>query len=49
MIGLLAASIPVVVSDWSRPRVAIVMGCLGTVAIVVILAEQITGEARSPD
>jgi hypothetical protein len=49
MIGVLAAAIPAVVSDWSNPRVAIVMGCLGTVALVVILAEQITCAARSQD
>jgi hypothetical protein len=45
--GVLAAAIPSMVSDWSKPRVAILMGCLGTVALVVILAEQITGGARS--
>jgi hypothetical protein len=49
MIGILAAAIPVVVSDWSKPRVAIVMGSLAAVALLVILAEQITGAARSLD
>jgi purine-cytosine permease-like protein len=49
MMGILAAAIAFVVSDWSKPRVVIVMGSLGAVALLVILAEQITGGARSLD
>jgi hypothetical protein len=45
--GVLAAAISFLVSDWSKPRVVIVMGCLGVVALVVLLAEQINGRARS--
>jgi type IV secretory pathway TrbD component len=49
MSGILAAAIAFVVSDWSKPRVAVVMGSLGAVALVVLLAEQIAGGARSLD
>ena len=49
MTGILAAASVFVVSDWSKPRVVIVMGSLGAIALLVILAEQITGGARSLD
>ena len=49
MVGVLAAAIPALVTDWCKPREAIVMDCLAALAIVVILAEQITGVARSLD